>query len=118
MIQDAFPLVQNYLGLLASTIEKLKNTLNWTVPFLSILAVSVLLAVSVILFFIPIRYIVMIIGSVKFIKNLIWPGYVTNNEILDFMSRVPDDEILENARELSVNDDKVEVLAEKAKKLQ
>jgi len=117
MIQDAFPLVQNYLGLLASAIEKLKNTLNWTVPFLSLLAVLVLLVVSVILFFIPIRYIVMIIGSVKFIKNLIWPGYVTNNEILDFMSRVPDDEILEDYRELSVDEEKTDVLAEKAKKL-
>jgi len=108
MVQDAFPLVQNYLGLFASAIEKLKNTLNWTVPFLSLLAVIILLSVSFLLFFIPIRFIIMILGSGKFIKNLIWPGYITNNEIIDFMSRVPDDEILEDSRELSIEEEESE----------
>jgi len=118
MIQDAFPMVQNYLGLIASVVEKLKNTMNWTVPFLSILAVITLIIVSIILFVVPIRLLIMSVGSVKFIKNLIWPGYVTNNEVLDFMSRVPDDEILEDSRELSIDGEETEVLADKVKKLQ
>eukprot|EP00090_Calanus_glacialis_P005273 TRINITY_DN14089_c0_g1_i1.p1 TRINITY_DN14089_c0_g1~~TRINITY_DN14089_c0_g1_i1.p1 ORF type:complete len:766 (-),score=211.93 TRINITY_DN14089_c0_g1_i1:70-2205(-) len=117
MVQDAFPMVQNYLGLVASAVEKLKNTLNWTVPFLSILAVITLIVVSIILFFIPVRFIIMTAGSIKFIKNLIWPGYVDNNEVIDFMSRVPDDEILEDSRELSIVGEETEVLVDKSKKL-
>ena len=119
IIQDAFPMVQNYLGLFASTAEKLKNTLNFSVPFLSFLVVITLVAVSVILFFIPIRLLIMTSGSAKFIKNLIWPGYVTNNEVLDFLSRVPDDEMLEDAKELilTVMDEEKEDSVDKTKKL-
>ena len=54
--QDAFPLIQRVLGQIASYSEKIKNTFNFSVPFLSILAIISLLIISIILMFINIRY--------------------------------------------------------------
>ena len=101
LVQDAFPLIQNCLGLVASSAEKLKNTFNWSVPFLTLIALISLLVISVILFLVDLRTLVIILGSVKFIKNLILPGWESNNELLDFLSRVPDDRLLQETKEIS-----------------
>ena len=101
LVQDAFPLIQNCLGLVASSAEKLKNTFNWSVPFLTFIALISLLVISVILFLVDLRTLVIILGSVKFIKNLILPGWESNNELLDFLSRVPDDRLLQETKEIS-----------------
>ena len=39
-------------------------------------------------------------GINKFTKKLIRPDFVPNNELLDFLSRVPDDEEILDYREL------------------
>ena len=44
-------------------------------------------------------------GINKFAKKLVRPNYVPNNELLDFLSRVPDDESVMDARELKPIDD-------------
>ena len=98
-IQDSFPLVQNSLGLLASYFEKLCNIINFSVPFISLMAAAALLAASGLLYLFPLRYLLIILISPKFIKNLITPGCPTNEELLNFLSRVPDNEALEDARE-------------------
>ena len=100
MVQDAFPLIQNCLGLLASSAEKLKNTFNFSVPFLSLIALVSLLLISVLLALFDLRTIILVVGSVKFLKNLVVPGWESNNELVDFLSRVPDDRMLEETREL------------------
>ena len=100
IVQDAFPLIQNCLGLIASSAEKLKNTFNFSVPFLSLIALVSLLLISLVLALFDLRTIIIVVGSVKFIKNLIVPGWESNNELLDFLSRVPDDRLLEETREL------------------
>ena len=41
-------------------------------------------------------------GINKFTKKLIRPNYVPNNELLDFLSRVPDDEEMADYRELKL----------------
>ena len=100
MVQDAFPLIQNCLGLVASWAEKVKNTLNCSVPFLSLIAMLGLILLSLILALLDLRTIIILLGSVKFLKNLLVPGWESNNELLDFLSRVPDDRLLEETREL------------------
>lgn len=42
----------------------------------------------------------MVWGINKFAKKLVRPNYVPNNELLDFLSRVPDDESVLDSREL------------------
>ncbi|KAM7102362.1 multiple C2 and transmembrane domain-containing protein 2 isoform 2-T6 [Ciconia maguari] len=91
MVQEIIIAVQSILEEIASFGERIKNTFNWTVPFLSVLACLVLAAAAVILYFIPLRYIVLIWGINKFTKKLRNPYAIDNNELLDFLSRVPSD---------------------------
>ncbi|KAM5291663.1 multiple C2 and transmembrane domain-containing protein 2 [Ctenodactylus gundi] len=91
MVQDIVSTVQNILEEMASFGERIKNTFNWTVPFLSLLACLVLAVVTGTLYFIPLRYIILIWGINKFTKKLRNPYSIDNNELLDFLSRVPSD---------------------------
>ncbi|KAM9223899.1 multiple C2 and transmembrane domain-containing protein 2 isoform 1-T1 [Leptosomus discolor] len=91
MVQEIIIAVQGILEEIASFGERIKNTFNWTVPFLSVLACLVLAAATVILYFVPLRYIVLIWGINKFTKKLRNPYAIDNNELLDFLSRVPSD---------------------------
>ncbi|XP_047411722.1 multiple C2 and transmembrane domain-containing protein 1 isoform X4 [Sciurus carolinensis] len=59
-IQEVCVSVQNILDEVASFGERIKNTFNWTVPFLSWLAIVALCVFTVILYFIPLRYIVLV----------------------------------------------------------
>ncbi|XP_029860798.1 multiple C2 and transmembrane domain-containing protein 1 isoform X2 [Aquila chrysaetos chrysaetos] len=90
-IQEVCVSVQNILGEVASFGERIKNTFNWTVPFLSWLAIVALSVFTIILYFIPLRYIVLVWGINKFTKKLRSPYAIDNNELLDFLSRVPSD---------------------------
>ncbi|XP_068954611.1 multiple C2 and transmembrane domain-containing protein 2 isoform X1 [Petaurus breviceps papuanus] len=91
MVQDIITTVQNVLEEIASFGERIKNTFNWTVPFLSGLACLALAAATITLYFIPLRYIILIWGINKFTKKLRNPYAIDNNELLDFLSRVPSD---------------------------
>jgi len=95
------------------------STVNWTVPFLSWLAMAALCSASVLLYLVPLRYLVLAwgeyywvlqsttedcwvqhntqkvpsssVGVNKFTKKLRDPFLIDNNELLDFLSRVPSD---------------------------
>uniref|UniRef100_A0A672MW37 Multiple C2 and transmembrane domain containing 1 n=1 Tax=Sinocyclocheilus grahami TaxID=75366 RepID=A0A672MW37_SINGR len=90
-IQDVCISVQNALDEVASYGERIKNTFNWTVPFLSWLAIVALCAATLVVYFIPLRYIVLAWGVNMFTKKLRDPYSIDNNELLDFLSRVPSD---------------------------
>ncbi|KOB69006.1 putative transmembrane 1 protein, partial [Operophtera brumata] len=70
------------------------NLANFTVPYLSYLAISAMVLLSIALYLIPINYLFMAFGIYKFGRRFLNPDRVPNNDILDFISRVPDDEIL------------------------
>lgn len=91
MVQETIITLQNLLDEIACLGERIKNTFNWSVPFLSGLALLVLALAAVITYFIPLRYIVLIWGINKFTKKLRNPYNINNNEVLDFLSRVPSD---------------------------
>ncbi|XP_029991821.1 multiple C2 and transmembrane domain-containing protein 2 isoform X3 [Sphaeramia orbicularis] len=91
MVQEVVLAVQNVLDELANIGERIKNIFNWSVPFLSCLACLVLFVATALLYFIPLRYIVLIWGVNKFTKKLRNPYTIDNNEILDFLKRVPSD---------------------------
>uniref|UniRef100_A0AAZ3P9U9 C2 domain-containing protein n=1 Tax=Oncorhynchus tshawytscha TaxID=74940 RepID=A0AAZ3P9U9_ONCTS len=90
-LQDVCVSVQSALDDVASYGERIKNTFNWTVPFLSWLAISILCVATVLLYLIPLRYLVLAWGVNKFTKKLRNPYLIENNEVLDFLSRVPSD---------------------------
>ncbi|XP_035481117.2 multiple C2 and transmembrane domain-containing protein 1 isoform X2 [Scophthalmus maximus] len=102
-IQDVFVSVQSALDEAASYGERIKNTINWTVPFLSWLAITALCVATVLLYLVPLRYIVLAWGVNKFTKKLRNPFMIDNNELLDFLSRVPSDVQVMQYRELKVD---------------
>ena len=57
-IQEVTAMVQNALGHVASLAERAKNTFNYSVPFLSWLAIIILVAVTLVLYFISLRFLV------------------------------------------------------------
>ncbi|XP_051876276.1 multiple C2 and transmembrane domain-containing protein 1-like isoform X2 [Pristis pectinata] len=90
-IQEVCIAVQNGLDEAACLYERVKNTFNWTVPFLSWLAVFILTVGTIVLCFVPLRYILLVWGIHKFTKKLRNPYLIDNNELLDFLSRVHSD---------------------------
>nr|CAD7198986.1 unnamed protein product [Timema douglasi] len=99
-IQEVTQSVQNSIGYIATLGEAIKNTFNFTVPYLSVLAIIMLASTAVVLYLISVRYLIMAWGVNKFARKLIRPHTVPNNEVLDLLSRVPDDEELLAYREL------------------
>ncbi|KAM6961198.1 multiple C2 and transmembrane domain-containing protein 2 [Aplochiton taeniatus] len=91
MVQEIVLFVQNVLDEIASAGERIKNTVNWTVPFMSCLACVILFVGTVALYYIPVRYVVLIWGVNKFTMKLRNPHAIDNNEILNFLKRVPSD---------------------------
>ncbi|KAJ8271984.1 hypothetical protein COCON_G00108430 [Conger conger] len=91
MVQEIVVTVQHILEEIACFGERVKNTFNWSVPFLSTLACLVLTVATVLSYFIPLRYIVLIWGINKFTKKLRNPYAIENNEVMDFLRRVPSD---------------------------
>ncbi|XP_017781614.1 PREDICTED: multiple C2 and transmembrane domain-containing protein 1 [Nicrophorus vespilloides] len=101
-IQEVTQGVQNAIGKLATFGESVKNTFNFTVPYLSWIAITLLILASMVLYFIPIRYLLMLWGMNKFFRRILRPHAVPNNELLDLISRVPDDEMLLDYRDLKI----------------
>ncbi|XP_078316309.1 multiple C2 and transmembrane domain-containing protein 1-like isoform X6 [Crassostrea virginica] len=93
--------VQQGMDMVASLGERIKNTFNWSVPWLSLLAVIALSVGVVVLYFLPIRVLILLWGINKFTKKLRAPNAIPNNELLDYLSRVPSDSELIHYRELS-----------------
>ncbi|XP_032671978.1 multiple C2 and transmembrane domain-containing protein isoform X2 [Odontomachus brunneus] len=99
-IQEVTQTVQNSIGYIASLCERVKNLFNFTIPYLSYLAMILAIIGAVVLYFIPVRYLILAWGVNKFSRKILRPHSVPNNELLDLISRVPDDEELLNYREL------------------
>ncbi|XP_034727110.1 multiple C2 and transmembrane domain-containing protein 2-like isoform X2 [Etheostoma cragini] len=91
MVQETIISLQNLLDSIACFGERIKNTFNWSVPFLSSLAFLVFVIATILTYYIPVRYVVLIWGINKFTKKLRNPYSIDNNEVLDFLTRVPSD---------------------------
>ncbi|KAF2356312.1 C2 domain [Trinorchestia longiramus] len=102
-IQEVTATVQNAIGFIASTQESIKNTFNFSIPFLSWMMVIALVCGAVILYYVPLRALVLVVGVNKFLKQLLRPNAINNNELVDFLSRVPDDENLRDYREIRLS---------------
>ncbi|KAH8356307.1 hypothetical protein KR200_007825 [Drosophila serrata] len=101
-IQEVSQTVQNTIGYLASLGESTINTFNFSVPELTWLAVVLLLGAILVLHFVPLRWLLLFWGLMKFSRRLLRPNTIPNNELLDFLSRVPDnEEIVSEAMEFS-----------------
>jgi hypothetical protein len=102
-------LLQGHLGFLAHVLESVKIVFNFSVPFLSWLAFVLVFIITIVLYFLPLRFVInklfyihdytarvllILWGTNKFLKKLLKPMAVNNNELADLISRVPDNEEL------------------------
>jgi len=88
--RDVVIMIQDIIGAVASYLERVTNTFTFKVPFLSYLMMFCLAVATVLLYIVPLRYIIMAWGINKFTKKLRNPNAIDNNELVDFLSRVPD----------------------------
>ncbi|ENN78073.1 hypothetical protein YQE_05227, partial [Dendroctonus ponderosae] len=102
-IQEVTQGVQNAIGKIASLLESIKNMFNFAVPYLSWIAISLLLIATCVLYLIPIKYLLMLWATNKFLRRIFRPHVVPNNEVLDLLSRIPDDEMLTYIKLLGVS---------------
>ncbi|XP_068586449.1 multiple C2 and transmembrane domain-containing protein 2-like isoform X2 [Cebidichthys violaceus] len=91
MVQDTIITLQTLLDEIACFGERIKNTFNWSVPFLSSLAFLIFVIATLLTYYVPVRYVILIWGINKFTKKLRNPYSIDNNEVLDFLTRVPSD---------------------------
>ncbi|XP_035701326.1 multiple C2 and transmembrane domain-containing protein isoform X3 [Folsomia candida] len=89
-VQEATQTLQNVLGDIASTFESAKNTFRMKIPFITWLVVVALILGTVILYFVPVRYLAMAYGFHKFFKPILRPNAVPTNELYNIVLRVPD----------------------------
>ena len=64
------------------------------------MALLIFLGGTVLFYLIPIRYVVLAWGINKYTKRLRKPNFIPNNELLDFMSRCPNNHQLQQWQEL------------------
>lgn len=83
--------VQNALDMVASNGERVKNTFNWTVPFCSYLMCIIFTLGTIVLYLVPLKFLLLAWGINKFTKKIRKPNAVDNNELADFLSRIPSD---------------------------
>ncbi|CAK1550586.1 unnamed protein product [Leptosia nina] len=108
--QDMIQTIQNFVGKVASLGESIKNLYNFSLPFVSFLAIFLISVIAFVMYLIPLKYILMAWGIHKFTRKILKPNRIPHSEVLDLLSRVPDDITLLNCKELpleqtSDNDD-------------
>lgn len=67
------------------------------------MTIVLLIAVTLVLYYIPIRYLIMGWGINKFTRKILRPHSIENNEVLDLISRVPDNEEKVNVKKKTKN---------------
>ena len=89
--------IQQILENIAHFSECVRNIVQFKVPFLSWIVVGILIPLIVVLYFIPLRYIIMVVGVDEILKGLIRPnseGFFLH--MANFLSKVPDNEDLKD----------------------
>lgn len=100
LMQDMHFTVQLGLELLANELESMQNLFIFIVPLMSWIALSLLLFSAILLKFASPRYLLMALVTKRMIQNMIGGSSLDMVNFFSFMSRVPDNEELEDYREL------------------
>lgn len=91
---------QEGCGVVGSYLERVSNMAHFEEPFLSFLFCCLLLIVSLVLWLFGLRTVLLLWGVNKFTKKLRDPDPVPTNEVDNLLLRVPDFEVVEDARGL------------------
>ena len=89
-IQNTVYHIQQFFGSFSSFFESIENVFNVSIPFLSVICLVAMILFTFVLYILPLRIIIILWGVNKLTKKLVRPWATSNNEIMDFLSRVPD----------------------------
>ena len=89
-------------GLVASYLERVSNLFYFEEPFLTYLWAALLLATATVLWLLGLRTVLLLWGCNKFTKKLRDPNPVATNEIDNLLLRVPDYQMVLDAKELEI----------------
>ena len=81
-------------------LESVENLFNFSVPFVSIVAIALLLTYTILLSWFSVRQIILAWIIKDAITTLVGSKRFKQGNFIHFMSRVPDNEELEDYREL------------------
>ncbi|OWR49418.1 multiple C2 and transmembrane domain-containing protein 1 [Danaus plexippus plexippus] len=110
--------IKNGIEFINSYGERIFNLVSFKVPFLSYVVMLLLIIASFVLYSIPFNYVLMGLGIYKFGRKYLHPDRVLNNDLVDFLSRVPDNEILKDWKELGVPEPSLEYTESSIKRSQ
>ena len=90
--------MQEGMGELANRLESLGNLFNFTVPIISWFIFILLITCTILLYFVPLRGLVLVWMLNKFRKGFLRQS--SNNKLDNLLSRIPDNEELKDYQEL------------------
>ncbi|ESO10061.1 hypothetical protein HELRODRAFT_97320 [Helobdella robusta] len=99
-IQDVCLQVQETMDAVASLGERIQNAFLWKVPWLSTLGIICLCVATCVFYCLSLRVLLMIWGVMRFSRRWRVGQKVPNNELLDFLSRLPSNKELLEQREI------------------
>jgi len=99
-LQNILQEFQEGCGLVASYFERVSNLCHFEEPFLSLLFCGLLVAVSLVLWFFGLRTVLLLWGVNKFTKKIRDSNPVPTNEVDNLILRVPDFEMVEDAKSI------------------
>ena len=99
-IQEMHFTAQIGLEILANLLESLENLFNFSVPFISTVALVVLLIATFLLYSFSLRYLILAWIVKNAVSKMTGAKRLSAGDFISFMSRVPDNEELEDYREL------------------
>jgi hypothetical protein len=92
--------IQKGLDFAAGIGEKFSHIGQWKVSFISWMCTFILIAAGGLLYYVSLRYIIIVWGLNKFRKYYLRPHLVDNNELVDLLSRVPSFTDIEKYRQI------------------
>ncbi|CAH2068634.1 unnamed protein product, partial [Iphiclides podalirius] len=101
-MQETIMTVSHVLDIVVTLVEKIKILLFFRMPFLSYVFMLLLGVVSATLYFMSFNYLLMLFGIYKFMRKYLNPDRILNNDLLDFVSRIPNNSELKDWEELNV----------------
>ncbi|BHF63502.1 Multiple C2 and transmembrane domain-containing protein 2 [Sparganum proliferum] len=98
-IMDVMDDLPDILDMVASSFERINGLFNWNVPWITWLVLFLLLVATLVLYFVPFRVILIIIGANLLTKRIIRPAHHSTFELFNVISRIPSNPELEQRRQ-------------------
>lgn len=99
VIMELMDDLPDILDMVASSFERVNGLFNWNVPWITWLVLILLVVATLVLYFVPFRVILIIIGANLLTKRILRPAHQSTFELFNVLSRIPSMPELEQRRQ-------------------